>query len=479
MSRSAFYPRCRAMLQAVFDAHSKDPKNNSKPLVLDVSPKTCTVVRNGYHEASTWQMEFSARELPFDPDSIASCAVRIYMWDSEGDETREWHIEAYEMIRGITDDIKYKAGSDGQTVVMSGRDYQGVLDGEWDPTKMIVSGVPIDQAIQDVADKAAPKNNPNRFRVAFIATKDDGSPLSPPIIGAALRSTKQKGMWVKPGKTYWEIIYEMAMTNGFIVYIQGSSIIIANPRTQNQRSLANAPRIVYGRDLLSIEARRKLAKEKSPRIIIVYWDPRTKQRVEVAWPTNAREITTGLGLKKNEDMRVPAPRGCIDRETALRFAKMRWDQMARAEAEYTFTTRHLKVDVGGVQTPLGPTQDGSRLDGVQPEYDLLRLQAGDAIGVKFDPFNREHLRALHIGERVEFIMSMGYSSSVARFVAYNIENITQFAQPYYMHRATYTFDESDSLEIEVVGLNYASERRELAWADAAAFENPDAISGGA
>jgi hypothetical protein len=461
------------MLQAVLDARTKSPKDNSKPLVIDVTPKSCTVVRNNYHEASTWQAEFDVRELPFDPDIIASCAVRVYMWDSEGDESREWHVEKYEMLRGLADEISYKGG-DGQRISMSGRDYQAALDNEWDPHVMIVSGVPLDRAVQDVADKAAPKGNQNRFLVSFIATNDDGSPMKAPVIGGALRSTKKKGLWVKPGKTVWEVIYEMVTTNGFIVYIRDSTIFIANPRTQTQASLARAPRIIYGRDLISIEAKRKLAKEKSPRIIIVYWDPRTKQKVEVSWPNNAREITTGLGLKKNEDMRVPAPRGCIDRDTALRYAKMRWDLLARAEAEYTFITSHMKIDVGSVQAQLGPAQDGSRLSGIQSEFDLMQLQAGDAIGVGFDPFNREHLRSLQVGERVEYILGMGYPPAIARFVANNVERLVQFSQPYYAHKMTYTFDEQNGLEIEVEAINYAAEARELAWADST---QPDAVSG--
>lgn len=472
MSRSVFWPRCRVMLQAVFDAHTTDPSKNSRPLVLDCAPKSCTVVRNGYHEPGTFTMEIDARVLPFDPDSIASCAVRVYMWDSEGDESMQWHVQEFEMIRGLADEIADRVG-DGQHITISGRDYQAVLDGEWDPTKMIPSGVPLDEAVQAVADLAAPKNNANRFAVEFRGTDDSGNPVRAPIIGAALRSTKKKGLWVKPGKHYWEVIYQMCIDNGFIVYIGdssapggGAAIIIANPRTQSTDTLRDAPRVVYGRELLWFDFKRKLAKQKVPRIIIVFWDPRTKQKVEVAYPANAREITTGLGLKKNEDMRVPAPRGCIDRDTALRFAKMRWDLLARAEAEYTFATNHMKID----RTRHVQFWGGSFTD----EFDMMQLRAGDAIGVEFDPFNTEHLRALEVGERVEFIVGMGYTPAIATFVANNVERITQFKQPFYCHKVTYTFDETNGLEIEVEGVNFASEAREIQWADGLV---PDAITG--
>ena len=468
MSRSVFFPRCRLLFQAVFDAHTLDPRQNSRPLVFDVVPKNCTVVRNGYHDATTFTAELDSRTLPFDPDAIASLACRVYMWDAEGDERKQWQIQEFEMLRGLVDEPDWQSG-DGQHFTISGRDYQAVLDEEWDPTKSIPAGSPIDETVQAVADAAAPKNNPNRFTVDFRATNDDGSPMSPPIIGAALRSTKRKGLQVKPGKTFWEVIYEMVITNGFICYIDGTTIVIDNPRTQSTRTLNQAPRVVYGRDLTWLKAKRKLAKQKVPRILIVYWDPRTKQKVEVAYPSRPKEITTGLGLKKNEDMRVPAPKGCIDRETALRYAKMRWDLMARAEAEYTFRTDCMKVSSGTerIVTPFGAATASS-------EFDLMQLRAGQAIGIEFDPFNLEHLRALQQGERVDFIVSMGYSPAIAQFVAANIERITQFKQPYYAHKMTYEWDESSGLAIEVEAVNFASERREIAWADGAV---PDAISG--
>lgn len=474
--RSLFWPRCRAMLSVVFDGHSADPRANSKPLTVDCAPKSCTVTRNTYHEADTWSMEFEARVLPFDPEAIASCAVRIYMWDSRGDEDVEWHVDGFEMLRGLADEIKFTAGSSNRMVTMSGRDYTAVLDGEWDPKKQIPAGVPLDEAVQAIADDAAPESSSARFLIDFEATDDAGKPIKPPIVGAARRSTKKKGLWVKPGKTHWEVIYEMVISDGFIVFVRDSTIVIANPRTQTKRSLADAPRIIYGRNLVEMTASRKLAKERVPRIIIVYWDAKTRQKFEVAYPTTTdlaeakRQITTGLGLKKNEDMRLPAPKGVHDRDTAFRYARMRWDLMARAESEYSVKTRCMTVDAGDAAQLLDEQLGG----GFNVEFNMMGLVAGDAIGIGFDPFNRELLRTLSIPERVEAIEAQGYQPAIANFVAQNLDRIDQFRQPYYVKKAEYVFDVEDGLEITVDGANYANERRELAWADGTL---PDAISG--
>jgi hypothetical protein len=450
----------------VFDAQSVDPRANSKPLTIEFPPISATVVKNSYHEADTFQFEADARELPFDPDSIASCAVRIYMWDAEGDEHKQWAIESHEMIRGISDEIEF-VGAGDQRISITGRDYTAVLDREWDSKKAIKAGGTLRDAVQSVADEAAPATSSARFLVVWAAKNDNGTLMPEPLCGGSMRSTKKKGMWVKPGKTTWEVIYELVIAHGFIAFVRDSSIIITTPRTQTQASLAQAPRIVYGNNLSELHAKRKLARERAPRIIIVFWDAKQRKRSEVVFPRTAREVDLPIGisldgtrLKKNEDMRLPAPRGCHDKETALRYAKMRWEMMARAEAEYTIKTDFMKVE------------------SATGEVDLMQLIAGDAIAVGFDPFNREHLRALDLGQRLEFIRGMGYSQAVARFVADNVDKLTQFTQPYYVNRATFSFDSSEDggIDIEINALNYANERREIAWAD---NDAPDAITGAA
>lgn len=460
--RTRFDPRCRVMLSAVFDGHGIDSRSNSRPLTLDCTPKSATVVRNSYHEPDTFSCDFDARVLPFDPESVASIAVRVYMWDSEGDETQNWAVGKYEMIRGLVDEPKFRIDDKGgQIVSLSGRDYTAALDQEWDPRVPVKAGGFLRDVVESIADEVAPKTSSARFNVVWAAKDDNGNDMPEVICGGSRRSTKKKGMWMKPGKTTWEVIYELVLSHGFIAFVSDSSIIITNPRTQTSGTLARAPRIVYGKNLLSLEASRKLAKEKVPRIIIVGWDAKARKRFEVVYPKNKSEIKTGLGLKKNEDLRLPAPKGVHDKETALRFAKMRWDLMARAEAEYKFTTMHMKVDrdVG---------------EAFSIEHDLMSLDFGDAIGVSFDPFNREHLRKLSMGERFDFIESMGYPPAIARFIANNVERITQFEQPYYCQRASFEFDEDNGIEIEVTAANYANERREMAWADDSV---PDAISG--
>lgn len=452
---SVFYPRCKVLLTSILDGRGS---TRSKPISTIATPRSCTVSRNGYQEADTWNAEFDLRVLPFDPELLASCAVRVYMWDSFGDEEANYLVEENEMVRGLVDEPELSITGDN-SITISGRDYTGILDPDWDPREKIPSGVPLTEAVQFIADKAAPVGTSARFLVEWKATG------AIPISGGSARSTKRKGMWVKPGKTHWDVIYDLVIAHGYIVFVQDSRIVISDPRAQTKRALAVAPRIRYGRDLMSLRAKRKLARERVPQIKIVYWNAANRERFEVIYPPAHSKVPLpiGIGLKKDEVLVLPAPRYCHDRDSALRYARMRWELMARCESTYTIKTRHMRIPSEGNAELYDPTARGAL--GVDGEYDLLRMQAGDAIGVHFDPFNQENMRALDVGQRIAFLESLGYQSSVAAFISTNFEQLDQWRQPYYARKIEYTWSSKDGISIELEAVNFADERRELAFAD--------------
>jgi hypothetical protein len=431
-----YYPRCQALLSVVLDGRGAP---DTEPLLVEATPISATVCRNGYHEADTWSLEFDARALPFDPDLIRSAAAFVYMFAADGlDDRREWAVPDYEMIRGLVDEGEISLSEDGQVVSMDGRDYTGLLlDAEWDPRKRIPFGGPLDQTIQALADAAAPPGNRARFEVEW------GSLDAPPVTGASRRSTKKKGLWVKPGKSYWDVIYELAISHGYVAYVVGESILVRDPNTQTRGALELAPKLVYGRNLDSMSASRRLTKEKVPQVRMSAWDPVTRQRIEVNYPERGEVVTNGLGQKKDEIVNIPAPAGVKDRETLRRVAKVRHADMARAEAVYRAETIHLES-----------------LDG----QDLLRLQAGSPVSIHFDPFNSEQMRALSPAQRAEHVIALGYSPRLAAFLADRFDRLEQFKQPYYLRSAEYRWSIDDGLTIAIEAANYAYEPRELARA---------------
>jgi hypothetical protein len=495
-----FKPRCGALMHATIDGRGAP---NKIITVRNLRPRSCVVARNGYHDADTWNAEFDLRVLPFDPETIASIAIRVYMWEGDqydGDTTGRWAIDQYEMVRGLADDDTIHVDRSRNRLNLSGRDFTALLDPEWDPRQPIRAGVPLMQEVQRIADSAAPPGTTARFLVVWQVVDENGVQIDPNSIlsNGSARSTKTRGMWVKQGKTTWDVIYDLVIQNGFICFVRDSTIVITTPRSQMSGDLSTTPVVTYGRDLSELEVTRKMARKRIPRVRISYWDAKLTQKFEVVYPaagtpgvlspnvdpTDKTKLTLALGLKKNEDLVIPAPPYCHDQVSALRHAKMRWESMAREESTYKIKTRFLTL-------PRGQNTNGSNVDAISSadgnasvqndgtstggqqlrnpvgaqEFDMLQLQAGQAISVRFDPFNKEEMRSLNQGQRTQFLVGLGYEARVASFVAQNFDRLDQFTQPYYVKKAEYTYSHEDGLEIEVTGENFTYERQQLEFAD--------------
>lgn len=433
---AVLYPRCEAQLEIVFDGRGAP---DTAALLLDARPSSATVHRNGYHEADTWSMAFDARTLPFDPDLVRAIAVSIFMFNAASlDDRREFAVPEHRMIIGLCDEPSLTLGKDGQTVSMEGRDATALLlDQEWDPRDRIPAGRPLDVTIKQIADKAVPPGG--RFHFAVLYESDDRP--EPPIVGSTRRSTKKKGLWVKPGKNYWDVIYQLALDHGFIAFVRDDTILVTDPRTQTSKSLATAPKLAYGRNLEDLKVTRKLGKERVPQITIRTRDPRTRQPVEVVYPARHHSPTTGLGTTKDETMVFPAPRGVFDKTDLRHYAKTKYDTMARAEASYHFSTRHLV--------------------GLDNGFDLFKLDAGTPLYLGFAPFNAEQMRALEPAQRADHIRSLGYSDRIAAFLAEHYDRLRQFEQPFYVQEAAFEWSNTEGLTISGEAANYAYEPREL------------------
>ncbi len=416
------------------------------PLLVEVQPRAATVAKNTYHEADTWSLEFDLRALPMDPDLIRSAVVAIYMWAAETyDESIEWARDEYRMSVGLADEGELVIDASSQAVRFEGRDYSGLLlDREWDPAATIIPGgprgrvpvgYPIDEVVQAIADSAAPPGASLRFKVAYESKEN---PI-PPLVGAGRRDTKRKkGLPAEAGKSLWDVIYDLCLSHGLIVYVRGEAIVITDPNTfESVGAVTDAPVVAYGRELLSLQVKRRLAKERVPQIRVVGYDSTTRQRVEVIYPEKHVPPDTGLGLKKDERILLPAPKGEYDRAALERYAAARCANMGRAEASYSFTTRHL-----------------------HPE--LLGLEAGRPVFISFDPFNAENFRSLSVGQRVEHLVAAGYDTTFAGVLAESFERLQQFRQPYYTRQAEFTYALDDGLTISCEAVNYAYEPREQA-----------------
>lgn len=425
---------------------------NSKPLYLETEVRSASVGLNGFYEADTFTLDVDARVLPFDPDQVAYCAVRIYMWDAKNaPEATEWAVSDNEMIRGLVDDIDTSLVGEDNIVKLTGRDYTALLlDAEWDPKDKVKSNNgDLQEVVQSIADEAAPEGTRSRFEVVWEGEDD------PPLCGGLHRSTKKKGMHVKPGKSYWDVIWDLCIQHAYVPRVEGSTIIISEPITQTRQSLLDTPKLIYGQNLTSLSVKRKFSREVVPQIVIRAWDPVTRKPIEVMFPkkrniqvTGVDALGTPLTAKKDEQMFFPAPAGVTDKDALYRHARNRFYHLGRGETVYSMATSSLWVTGA----------DGQ-------DVNVLMLRPGYAIGVHFEPFNERLLRVMEMGERVSHITSLGYSPAIADFVANNLDRMEMFKQEYYYNRGDISYDTDDGIEIEIEALNFAGEVREITFAE--------------
>ena len=265
------------------------------------------------------------------------------------------------------------------------------------------------------------------------------------MVGTVHRKTKRKVVSVKHGTSVWDVIYNLALSHGYIVFVRGEQVVISEPRVQSERSLAEAPRVAYGRNLSELRVSRNFGKERVPQILATSRDPKTGRVFEATYPPSHKSPTSGIGTKKDERRRVTAPRGITDRATLERFARSYYDSIARDETAYQYTTKHLR-DLGG--------------------QDLLQLRGGSPTYIEFDAFNRETMRQLGPEERRAHLLAIGYSEQLANFVSVHFDRLEQFTQPYYVREAklSWSLGEGGGIAVDVDATNYAYARREEAAA---------------
>lgn len=488
-----FFPQCRAVLQVVFDGFAA---SDSKPTVIHVSPLSANVHMNGYRQADTFDMEFDCQAFPFSPELIRSAAVEIYLFQTPGIVSNpELYVTSDNLaITGLVDDCALRAGSDGLVFQCSGRDYTALmLDKAWPVGKRVPVGEDLDTAVQKLVDECTQAAKVGRtLTVKYIGegdvpqsgklaktTTSDHVTIKPKT-GLNHGRTNKKGIPVRSGKNYWDVIYSMCLQHGQIVYVRGTDVIISKPQTltgitqaeidniaaslplggfigQNltQLKAAQESKIIHtawGRDLATLEVSRHMGREQVPQIIATSYDADTQTVLEAKWPENPKgEISpefkakgagaaqiTGAGIEKEATRRITVP-GVKDLAQLREVAKTYYHTLGRAEAKVKIATKDLQ-DLRG--------------------KDMLGARPGNALLIDFDAVHIEEIRQLSGSQREARLRSLGYSPQVASLIADEYDKINQFRQPVYCKDISFAFSRDSGIAIDIEGVNFVSVARD-------------------
>lgn len=444
-----YYPQARAVLTAVFDGHGGA---DSAPTFIDVRPQSLSVHLNSYKESDTWEMTFDARSLPFSPEMIRTAEVQIWLFQTADREEPLARYDGREnvLIAGLVDNMTLRQASDGGTVTMDGRDYTSLmLDRQWDPSRRIAGGQPLDRVIQALVDEATHAGTTGRTLQVVWAAQ-----APPPVLGAhATKAKKARGITIGDGRNVWDVIYTLAIRHGFIAYVRGFDVIVTEPQTLQAEALEATHRVAYGRNLLELEVERKLGRQAAPQIVVRSYDPRTRQAIEGVFP-EVGNADTGRKVKHKKRKGKPTVVGSVTDEfrsftvpgvtdvgQLTKIAESMYNAMSRGEATVRLVTKHLR-DLEG--------------------RDLLQLRHASAVRIEWDAFSEDEMRNPQIptARKAEKLRALGYSPAVADLVAREFDKIQQFRAPYYVREASYEFTQDGGLQVEVEAVNFVAPQRD-------------------
>ncbi len=457
-----YFPQARVNISAVFDGFG----GADKPVVFeDIPPQSFNVHLNSYKEADTWEVSFNSKFFPFAPELLRSAAVEIYVYQAT-DATQDFvYSEDGLLVTGLVDNATLSQGADGGVITMEGRDYTALLlDRQWDPTESghkgrIPVGRPLDEIVQQLVDEAVQAATVGRtltvehldYAVSPTTGRSERTvtqkkqTIKPPVTGTGRSQRKKRGILVKADQSYWDTIYKLCMSYGFVVFVKGFKVIISKPHVLQADAQDKIHRVAYGRNLESLESERGLAKESVPQIRVRSYDPKKKVAIEGRFPEGRDLVVTGIGTRREEYKVMTVP-GVADERALKEIARTAYHTIARGEGKIRFTTKHLKdlPDAFGVQR------------------DLLQLRSGDPVRIEWDTFNAEVMTDSGISQsqKVSHVMALGYSFQVAQIVAQHFDKLNFFRQPFYVKEVNIQFDKEQGLALDVEAMNFINVQRD-------------------
>lgn len=456
------YPECRINLSAVFDGFG----GPDEPKVLpDIIPYSVNVHLNSYKEADTWEVTFDAKRFPFSPELLRAGAVEVYLFNKISQVTPlHWYDTSNLLITGLVDSAVLTEDEDGGKVSLSGRDYTALMiDRQWDPTKSGKGGrVPdgsLGEVVQQLVDEAT--NFAGVGRTLQVRIVEDLSDISVTDVASTVtkakatipkttkaKTRKKRGISVKADSSYWDVIYKLCLSYGFIVFVKGFEVWITKPNVL--QGLAKVQyRVAYGRNLASLEVERRLSKEAVPQIRVRSYDPQTKTVIEGFFPSSkdldaqkqskdksgkGGGFLTGIGTKR-EEYKVYTVPDVKDKKILDDIARTTYYTLARGEGVIRFNTPSL-ID----------TED----------QDLLKIRAGDSVEIKWDAFNSEIMMDPRVTreQKVTNLLSLGYTYDVATLVAAQYTKLDYFRQPFYVKEVNIIWDKDKGASIDVEAMNF-------------------------
>jgi hypothetical protein len=428
-----YYPAAQAFFVVAFENY--DLKNPDRGRGFTIIPKRFTIHINSYHKADEFEIVCDADRFPVTPESVRAGGVEIRLFQTEGLDEQQRDPRFFQVdgvrptITGLFDDLSLSFSDTGREVRATGKDYTALFVAkDYDRKTRVSAGKTLDVALTQLM-KAVPGAEEMRVTVE----SDEGMPVLGRDDGAVNRKYVRLN-----GKTYWDVMYELADRYGFKIFVRGLEVIVTKPHYYE--SLRSDPySLSWGDNIFSIEASRKMAKERVPVVRVRSYDSKKRITHFGEFPKDKQQVralsTGGADNPEVEVLTFTLP-GITSKKVLERAAQTYHNLVGRGEQTLVVETRDLR-DLNG--------------------KDMLQLDVGMPVSISFRPYTLDLLENLPFEERVGRLVSLyQYPQDVASKISEAIERTNFFRRPMRVKEITYDWDVESGLNITLELQNYVN-----------------------
>jgi hypothetical protein len=417
-------------------------EQNQQIYTLNLRPIRARYVANDYREADELELTMSYDDAGIDPRFLRSAEVAFYLGNADDDGTFTPSLANNVRFIGIVTTVERETGPTGRYVKLRALDYTTLFIGA---KSFPQAGIPdFSQTIRAAWERICDNTGPLDFSTGegkIISTVQNfkkkleliGVPEST-TLGKAVpaRLAKLGKLQVHHEADAWAVWQTAVGSLGLISFIRGDRCIVTTATDFYTRD--DPPVFVNGKNVVELVETRDQGALSHKGLCLQSFDPLAGRTLEAFWPPKSsfsKKKKVGASLNLNgqpivsqdyERMACPLP--CADQGVLLEITKQAYEERSRYELQ-----GRMKIVDMFVETESGET------------FDVLKLQAGDAIRVEI---NRESLGLVQkkatVGERMSDLRDLGYSQQMAQYIVNNLDAIVRMPPQFLIRSVSTTYE---------------------------------------
>jgi len=451
---SFFYPQAAIRLRVVWEDFQ--PKSDTKNLPvyeMTVLAKSLTVNINDYTQADSFECEIDYKNFPFDPRTIRSLGVTIYMQDmrrlvgADGSKVQIAPERKNVIFMGFADEESISFNDTDRTIRFEGRDFTSLLLDAPYPFGNVDISRPLDLVIKELLT-----NLPASEKIEVV--NKTGEEL-PTIAKYAPDFGKLAGQKNTKNQSYWAVIQDIVSKAGLIAYIELDRLIISTPR--NIFGSKDNYQFIYGKNIQSLEFKRKLGRTKGVNIQVISASlEKNKDVLTAKIPEEASEewcqavgvLRESVKIEKIGIDGKPNPEAApyitfrvaeVDsKEALIKIGEGVFEEVGRQQIEGTLETKEMMLL--------------QNVSGSHVEFDCTKIRNGTPVKIEINQEDMQGFSRLDTqAAREDYLKKKGYKPEIAAAIS---KATGRFDTVFYTKSVSFSLSQDDGFSMKLDFINF-------------------------